>query len=165
MASPSEVQHARRRGIRLGLPGLLFALALLAAACGGASASASGGSGGPSLKIASPANGAMVSAPFTVRFDASVPLGDPSTGDNHVHVCFDGASCDELSSSVIAYGNSVQVSGLKPGMHTIEASLRSADHSDTGVSDTITVQVTGTSAGAGTSAAPSPASSSNGYGY
>ncbi|MFB3738769.1 MAG: hypothetical protein ACE14W_07365, partial [Candidatus Velamenicoccus archaeovorus] len=142
---------------RLGLPGLLLAVALIAAACGGASASAGGGGGsdGLSLKIASPADGTTVQEPFTVRFDASVPIGDPSTGDHHVHLCFDGGSCDELSQSVIAYADSAEVSGLSPGMHTIEASLRNADHSDAGVTDTITVQVTGS--GAATSGGPTPA--------
>lgn len=121
------------------------------------------------LKISSPTDGATVSEPFKVTFDSSVPLGKPTTGDHHVHLCFDGGSCDELSQSVIAYGNSVMVSNLSPGMHTIEASLRNADHSDTGVSATISVDVSGGSAGsqAGSQSGSSTGASgpSKGYGY
>lgn len=150
----------------LGVAGALFALALVAAAC--SSAGASTGSG-MTLKISSPTNGGSVSEPFKVTFDSSVPLGKPTTGDHHVHLCFDGGSCDELSQSVIAYGNSVMVTNLSPGMHTIEASLRNADHSDTGVSATISVDVSGGSAGsqAGSQSGSSTGASgpSKGYGY
>jgi len=150
----------------LGVAGALFALALVAAACSSAGASTGGGM---TLKISSPTNGASVSEPFKVTFDSSVPLGKPTTGDHHVHLCFDGGSCDELSQSVIAYGNSVMVSNLSPGMHTIEASLRNADHSDTGVSATISVDVSGGSAGsqAGSQSGSSTGASgpSKGYGY
>ena len=150
----------------LGVAGALFALALIAAACSSAGASTGGGM---TLKISSPTDGATVSEPFKVTFDSSVPLGKPTTGDHHVHLCFDGGSCDELSQSVIAYGNSVMVSNLSPGMHTIKASLRNADHSDTGVSATISVDVSGGSAGsqAGSQSGSSTGASgpSKGYGY
>lgn len=39
------------------------------------------------------------------------------------------------------YGDTFEVSGLSPGEHTIEASLRNADHTDAGPSDEITVIV------------------------
>jgi hypothetical protein len=67
----------------------LAVLALVASACGG---SASGSQ--PTMTISSPADGATVHQPFTVHVDAGVPLGAPSTGDDHVHLCFDGGSCD-----------------------------------------------------------------------
>lgn len=126
----------------------LVVFGLLAASCGGSSGS-SGGGGSPSLTIASPANGASVSEPFALTFDASVPLGNPSTGNDHVHVCIDGASCDSGSSYKIVYGDSYSVTGLTAGKHTIEASLRHADHSSAGPNDTITVTIT--SAGSGSS--------------
>lgn len=147
----------------LGAVGALFALALVATACSNAGASTGTDM---TLKIASPADGATVSEPFKVTLDASVPLGQPTTGDHHVHLCFDGGNCDELSQSVIAYGNSVMVSDLSPGMHTIEASLRNADHSDTGVSATISVEVGGGAAGSQGGGSPTGASGpSKGYGY
>lgn len=146
----------------LSAAGALFVLALVAAACSNAGASTGDGT---TLKISSPANGATVSEPFKVTFDSSVPLGKPTTGDHHVHLCFDGGSCDELSQSVIAYGDSVMVSNLSPGMHTIEASLRNADHSDTGVSATISVDVGGGSAGSQAGSSTGASGPSKGYGY
>jgi Bacterial Ig domain len=133
----------------------LLAFGVLAVACSNGSSAAAGG--GPTLSIASPADGAKVSEPFTVRLNASVPLGDPSTGNDHVHLCFDGASCDQTGSYQLVYGDSTQVKGLSPGQHTIEASLRNADHSAVGPTTRITVTVTGGASGG------SP-SSSGGYG-
>jgi hypothetical protein len=141
---------------RLGLA-VVFALGLLVGAC--ANGNSSSGSGAPSLSISSPANGGSVSEPFTLKFDSNVSLGEPSTGDDHVHVCYDGASCDSGSYQKV-YGDSFNVTGLSSGKHTIEASLRNADHSAAGASDTITVTVT--SAGGATS---SPTSGSQGHGY
>ena len=115
-------------------------LALLAAACGGAGAG-SGGSDSLSLRISGPMEGAQVSDPFTVTLDANVPLDEPSTGEHHVHLCFDGADCDVESEYALVYGDTFDVSELSPGEHTIEASLRNADHSDAGVSDEISVTV------------------------
>jgi hypothetical protein len=143
----------------LGLSAALLALMLVSAACSKKAATGSG-SGGMTLKISSPADGASVTNPLTITLDSSVPLGDPSTGDHHVHICIDVTSCG--SNYTLAYANSVQVSGLTPGKHTILASLRNADHSDAGVSTTITVTVTGGSGGS--SGSPS-ASATGGYGY
>lgn len=155
----------RRTNGRVRLVGALFALGLVAAACSSVGAAASG-SGGMSLSIASPADGASVTQPFTLTFDSSVPIGDPMTGEHHVHLCFDGGSCDELNDSVIAYQDSVQVQGLSPGMHTIHVSLRNADHSDAGVSAEITVTVTGGAMGPGSDTGSSTGSTgSRGYGY
>jgi hypothetical protein len=100
------------------------------------------------MHIVSPANGATVPTSFTVKVDASVPLGDPSTGDDHVHLCFDGGSCD--TEYKLVYGNSFAVSSLSPGTHTIEASLRNADHSPAGPTSTITVHVGSGAASSGT---------------
>ena len=104
--------------------GAIFGLSVLAVAC---SNSASAG-GGDTLAITSPTNGAKVGEPFTLTVASNQALGDPSTGDDHIHLCFDGASCDSGSYQIV-YGNTAQVSGLTPGQHTIEASLRHADHS------------------------------------
>ena len=141
-----------------------FAFGVLAVACANGTSSAGGG-GTPTLTISSPANGASVSEPFTLKLDASVPLGDPSTGEDHVHLCFDGASCD-TGNYVKVYSDATQVQGLSPGQHTIEASLRNADHSAVGPTTTVTVTVTGGGTSSGSpSIAPSSPSSSSGYGY
>jgi len=139
-----------------------FALSMLAAAC---SNTASAGGGGDTLSISAPSDGGHVSEPFTVTLDSNQALGDPSTGDDHVHLCFDGASCDSGSYQIV-YGDSAQVKGLAPGQHTIEASLRHADHSAAGPTATITVTVTGsgTAQSGGQSMSPA-AGSTGGYGY
>jgi hypothetical protein len=135
--------------------GGLVVLALIGTACAGASAASNGGS---TLRITAPADGGRVSVPFTIKLDAGVPLGDPSTGRDHVHVCFDGADCSVTYK--IAYSNSLQVTDLAPGRHTIEASLRNADHSAAGPTATITVTVGGSGGGSGGAGAPPPG---NGY--
>jgi hypothetical protein len=147
------------------VPMFLAVLALVASACGG---SASGSQ--PTMTISSPADGATVHQPFTVHVDAGVPLGAPSTGDDHVHLCFDGGSCD--TEYTLVYGNSIRVDGLSAGTHSITASLRNADHSDAGPKDTITVTVdnAGASPSTGTNGGTSSASSGGGssgsrYGY
>lgn len=155
----------RRRYLVLATAVMVFGL--LAAACGGGANAAGGGD--LWVRIASPAKDATVSEPFTVTFDASVPIGDPTTGEHHVHLCFDGASCD--TQYTLAYTTSIQVDGLTPGEHTIEASLRNADHSDAGPSDTVTITVG--QAGAGSGGTPSMGGGStssgsdgqNGFGY
>ena len=113
----------------------------------------------------SPSDNASVGEPFTVRLRSNVPIGDPSTGDHHVHLCFDGASCDDVAGSVIAYSNSAQVSGLTRGTHTIEASLRNADHSAAGVTDAITVTVSDAAGASSPAPSPSTAGGAGSYGY
>ena len=136
--------------------GGLVVLMLLGTACAGANA-ASGG-GGSTFRITAPADGAQVTVPFTLKVDSNAPLGDPSTGRDHVHFCFDGADCSVTYK--IAYSNTLQVTQLSPGKHTIEASLRNADHSAAGPTATITVTVGGSGGGSGGASAPPP-----GYGY
>ena len=79
-----------RSGKRIVL-GAAFALSVVAAAC---TNTATAGGGGDTLSVTAPADGAKVSEPFTVNLSSNQALGDPSTGDDHVHLCFDGASCD-----------------------------------------------------------------------
>jgi hypothetical protein len=151
--------------LRVVLPAVM-ALSVLAAACSnGSTASAAGG--GDTLSISAPADGAKVSGAFTVNLTSNQVLGDPSTGNDHVHLCFDGASCDSGSYQIV-YGNTAEVNGLSPGQHTIEASLRHADHSAVGPTATITVTVTGAGATSNGSTGMVPTTgpnASNGYGY
>jgi len=140
----------------------VFALALVAAACAGGASAAS--DDGLTLRITAPKDGATVRSPFTVHVAASVPLGDPSTGEHHVHLCFDGGDCDV--EYTLVYGNDILVKGLAAGEHTIEASLRNADHSDVGVSTQVSVTVRGGSAATtGPSGAGATGDSGGGRGY
>lgn len=157
--------HARSRARKgwFAFGGLVLALTLVATGCSKKAATpGTGGSSGPSLSIAVPADGAKVTSPFTLKVDSSVPLGDPSTGDDHVHLCFDGASCD-TGTYTLLYGDSIQIANLSNGTHTIEASLRHADHSAVGPTTTITVTVSGASGGSPT-ATSSPTGGGGYYG-
>jgi hypothetical protein len=138
----------------------VVSVAFVAAACGGASAGR-----GDSLNFSSPADGANVSDPFTVKFDATVPLDDPSTGEHHVHLCIDAADCDVESEYALVYGDTFEVSGLSPGEHTIEASLRNADHTDAGPSDEIKVIVGEGAAGGSDGDSRSDEDAGDGFDY
>jgi hypothetical protein len=143
---------------------VLSALLLLAAGCGGDSGgsgdSAGGGSGGGlSLRFVEPADGAQVSTPFTVKVEASVPLGTTESGKHHIHVWFD----DNANDYQVVESDQVEVNSgnLAPGEHVIHASLRHANHSAAGAEAEQTVTVTG----GGDAPAPSPSEDSGPYGY
>jgi hypothetical protein len=126
---------------------LVGAVALLAAACGdggGTSDAAGTGGGEMSLAIASPADGASVTEPFTLKVSSSVPLGEPDSGRHHVHIWFDGQEADYK----INYTDSFQVEGLPAGEHVLTAALANADHSLAGPRSEITVTVGGGDDGA-----------------
>jgi hypothetical protein len=156
------MRHTRRPRLWLAR---LPVLALLATACAGVTSAGAGGSGPLSLRISSPMEGAQVSSPFTVELDANVPLDDPNTGEHHVHLCFDRANCDVESEYALVYGDTVDVSDLSPGEHTIEASLRNADHTDAGPSDEITVTVVGGGGAEADSGADSDGGTGDGFPY
>jgi hypothetical protein len=139
------------------------AAALLAAAgCGSSGPYGSNGSSGsngsaagsstPTLKITSPAAGATVTEPFTLKLSSSTALGPTSTGNDHVHLFIDGGSSYKVVTSTKA-----QIKGLSPGKHTILVTLQHADHSPVGPKARITVTVAG--------ATPSSSPTSDGYGY
>lgn len=138
------------------MAGVIGTLALVLAACnvGGGSVNTAE-NGQPTLKVVTPADGAVVSAPFEIRVESNVPLGEPETGNHHVHFYFD----TDINSPdyQIVYGDAAQVDReLTPGEHTIIVSLRNADHSDAGPQQTITVDVGGgTDGGSAAPAAPS----------
>jgi hypothetical protein len=132
------------------------AIAVVGVACGsngyGGGNGGSGGSdvaaAGSSFSVTAPSDGAKVKEPFTVKVSSSEKLGPTSSGNDHVHLYYDGSQ----SNYDVCTSDSCQVSGLSPGKHVIEASLRHADHSDAGPKDSITVYVgggTGSSGGGG----------------
>ncbi|MDP9226160.1 MAG: Ig-like domain-containing protein [Actinomycetota bacterium] len=137
------------------------AVALAGVACGsngyGSSGGSGGGGGGPTLSITSPANGAKVSEPFMVQVTSSEKLGPTSTGDDHVHLYFDG----NQSNYDVCTSTSCPVTSLSPGKHVIQASLRHADHSDAGPKQSITVYV---SSGSGSTGGGGGGGGGGGYG-
>jgi hypothetical protein len=143
---------------------LALALASVAGACDAYAQGGAGGSNGGgdlTVSIAAPADGAEVSIPFEVTLESNVALGSPESGNHHVHLFFDTDT--DSTDYEIVYGTTVQVSReLAPGEHTIIASLRNADHSDAGSSQTITFVVSGTGGG-GASPVPVAAPADLGY--
>jgi hypothetical protein len=138
----------------------ISALTLLAAACGSSHDTAAGSSGDPVVEIAAPANGAQVGQSFEVQLKLNFPIGDPSTGREHVHLYYDGNTTE--GEYGIAYNDTFTVTGLSPGKHTIQAVVAHADHSLTDSrSQEITVEVT--NATGTTTAAPPTSAGNSGY--
>jgi hypothetical protein len=117
------------------LASALAVSAFIAAGCGGGSQAAAGGD--VTVGIDKPADGADVKVPFELALHSSEPLGPTDSGEDHVHVWFDGHE-DEYE---VVTGDHVEVDDLPAGEHTITASLRNADHSAAGAETTITVTV------------------------
>lgn len=132
-----------------------LALAATAAGCGSGTDTASAGS--DDLTITSPSDGATVRVPFTLTWEASVPLGPPDSGKDHVHVFVDGQENDYT----VVGGTRFRLKDLSPGEHEVQISLQHADHSPVGPESTIDVTVEG-----GGSPSPDDDGSGEGpYGY
>jgi hypothetical protein len=118
------------------------------------------------LHIVAPANRARLTVPFTVKLASDVPLGAPATGRHHVHLYYDTKT--PTGGYDLVYGTTFKVTNLRPGTHTILASLRNADHSDAGPRQLLTVTVVrGTTTHEGTttgSGAPRPNATPTPYG-
>jgi hypothetical protein len=112
---------------------LVLAVPLALAACDSDPASA----GQLSVSLVSPANGATISAPFTVKLRSSVPLGPTDSGKHHVHIYFD----DHADDYTIVESDTAQITSAPAGEHTLHASLRNANHSPAGAEATVKVMV------------------------
>lgn len=127
-----------------------IAALFLLVSCGGGETAPTAGVGGDNdgemtLTIESPAEGEEVSTPFTLEFASSEEIGPIDTGALHVHVYYDGNE-DEYE---VVEATTFEVTDLPAGEHDVYASLRNADHSDTGVEAEIAVTVGGSSGGGG----------------
>lgn len=144
-----SIQHKLRA---VGIAGIA---SLVLAACNVAGGSGAGGD--LTISVAGPTDGAEVSVPFEVQIDSNVPLGPPESGNHHAHLYYD---TDVNSADYdLVYGNTFEVTrDLQPGPHTIIASLRNADHSDAGPSQTFEITVV---AGDGSSTPPSTSEDPN----
>jgi hypothetical protein len=146
---------------------------LAVAACGTSTPAASSGSSGssgssssnagsstPTLTITSPAAGASVAVPFMLKVNSDETLGATSTGDDHLHLFFDGSSSYKVMTS-----DQMKIKGLSPGKHTIMVTLQHADHSPVGPKAKVTVTVTGGSGSSSNTGTSSGGAGSGGYGY
>jgi hypothetical protein len=138
---------------------LVVVAAMVVAAC--SSQAGASGTGDATIAIAVPDDGASVQVPFDIQLEASVPLGDPETGNQHAHLYFD---TDTNSADYdIVYGATWQVTReLSPGEHEVTVALANPDHSLAGPTQSITIQV-GEGAAGGASSAPSPSEQLPGY--
>jgi hypothetical protein len=132
-------------------------LGLALTACG----TANGGeaTGSLSVSVAEPESGTMVTVPFTVRIDSSVPLGPSESGQHHVHVWFDGQENDYL----IVESETVEITDLPAGAHTMHVSLRNANHSAAGAETEIPITVGDAGGGGSTPASDAPTSDAPDY--
>jgi hypothetical protein len=124
------------------------AAALALAGCGGDDDNGeAGSSGGPSVAIEEPADGDTLDVPFTLVVDSSEELGSTDEGLHHVHVYVDGNddSYEVIESpageDVEIDADSPALEGIEPGEHTLEVSLRNADHSAAGAEDEVTINI------------------------
>jgi hypothetical protein len=110
-------------------------VAVLATACGDDPAA--------TVEITSPTPGQVVSLPFEIRLEASVPLG-PAGGDlHHAHVWFG----DDLTSYAVVEGEVGEITSAPDGEHEMHVSLRNPDHSDAGDETSITLVISGGTTG------------------
>lgn len=147
-----------RRGRRAG--GALLAMVALAAtmltACSKDSDSVRAAPEGDlAVSVLEPTDRATVTVPFTIKVKSSVPLGPTESGRHHVHIWFDANENDYQ----VVESDSLQVSNLPAGQHTVHVSLRNANHSPAGADAQTTVVVRG-GEGAPATATP-PAATAN----
>ncbi|MGW0228015.1 hypothetical protein ACWDWO_06865 [Actinopolymorpha singaporensis] len=158
---------ARQFKISIGAAALLVATACGHA--GQATTSTDNGSGDKQqpakIRILSPAEGASVKVPFTLKFDPGVPIGPTDSGKDHVHVFVDG----KTNEYTVVTKTSYQIKNLPAGKHTVGITLQHADHSPVGPKARISVTVTNGSAKKGGSDGSGKKGGANdgggGYGY
>ena len=94
------------------------------------------GSGGPSLAITSPTEGEPVTSPAQLTVQVSgTEIGPTSSGKDHFHVYL-GDNYQVVTSTQ----SEIELPG---GEQTIRVVLAQANHEETDVSDSVTVDVTG----------------------
>lgn len=141
---------------------VLAVAGLAAAACGSNGSNAGSVANGPAttqaskdVQILSPANGANVTMPLTVKIKTKEAIGPLDSGKDHVHYVIDGK---ENQYQVVTSTTHV-IQSLPMGQHTIKVSLQHADHSPVGPLVQISVNVTG----GNTTSNPNPGNSGGGY--
>lgn len=131
----------------------LLVLALVALPACRKEQPAGAGSGGQSVTIVSPADGADVTSPIQLTLSATgAQIGPPETGEMHFHV-YVGES--EQYKVVTSTTGSVDA---PTGQQTLRVVLAQPNHDETSVSTSTTVNVTSSTGGGG-------GGGGGGYGY
>jgi hypothetical protein len=141
------------------LPVLLAAIGLAIAGCAssdnGTSSGAQSGGGAATVAFTSPAAGAKVTSPVSVAFSVQgAKIGQPETGDMHLHVYVDQSSDYKI---LYAASGSLDVPA---GQHTLKVVLAQPNHTETSTTATQQIDVTG----GGAAQAPTT-TAGGGYGY
>lgn len=92
-----------------------------------------------SVEITSPVAGEVVTVPFQVTLEASVPLGSPADGLHHAHVWFG----DDLESYLVVEENVVEINFAPDGEQQMFVSLRNPDHTAAGVETSVPLVING----------------------
>jgi hypothetical protein len=116
---------------------LAAVIALLAVTMPAACTQEVAGSSRATLAVSEPGTSSSVSVPFTLKVVTNVRLGDPSSGDYHVHVYFD----DHVNEYIVMTSPSTQVTKAPAGAHVMHLSLRNANHSAAGVETSIALTI------------------------
>lgn len=140
---------------------LAAVLALLAVTMPAACTQEASGGSAPTLSVSEPGSNSSVIVPFTLKVDTNVRLGDPASGDYHVHAYFD----DKVNEYIVMTGKSTQVMKAPAGEHVLHLSLRNANHSAAGVETSVTLNIGsgGSPASSEPMRSPSPSSTDDPY--
>jgi len=100
-------------------------------------------SGPMTLSIVSPKAGQTVYLPFEVKVKANVPLGNPATGEHHIHIWFDNNRGDYNMFG----SDNAEITSASFGPHTVHVSLNNPDHTPTGIETSVEIEIVDTPAG------------------
>ena len=92
---------------------------------------------GSFVRVVGPATGDVVTVPFDVTIDSSVPLGPQHEGFHHVHIWFG----DDEAAQTIGEGQVVQIHHAPDGEHEMHVSLRHADHTYAGAETKVRIVI------------------------
>lgn len=80
------------------------------------------------IEVTVPAAGTLVTAPFEVNIDASVPLGPPVEGLHHAHLWFG----DDQETYLVVESETVTINSAPVGEYDMHVTLHLADHTPVG---------------------------------
>src|SRR5690606_9485525 len=89
------------------------------------------------IRVVSPAPDAVVSLPFEVTLEASVPLGPPGEEDHHAHIWFG----DGQDAYLVVESETVMINNAPLGEQEMHVSLHFADHTPVGPEATIRLTI------------------------
>lgn len=91
------------------------------------------------IEVVSPGPGDVVTVPFQVTVEASVPLGLASEGLHHMHIWFD----DQVDAYLAIEGPEAEITNAPDGEHQMHVSLHNADHSPAGAETSLPLVIRG----------------------